>query len=52
MVLIMSIKWSFPLSRMIEVSKSGPGGSKLTTSLVDISLKFQKLISNIRQYVC
>ena len=29
---------------------SGPGCSKLTTSLVNVSLKFQTLISNIRQY--
>ena len=32
------------------VSKSGPGCSKLTTSLVNVSLKFQTLISEIRQY--
>ena len=30
--------------------KSGPGCSKLTTSLVNISLNFQKLISQICQY--
>ena len=29
---------------------SGPGCSKLTMSLVNVSLKFQMLISNIRQY--
>ena len=29
---------------------TGPGCSKLTTSLVNISLKFQTLISNICQY--
>ena len=29
---------------------SGPGCSKLTTSLVNVSLKFQKLISQIHQY--
>ena len=29
---------------------SGPGCSKLTTSLVNVSLKFQTLISNICQY--
>ena len=28
----------------------GPGCSKLTTSLVNVSLKFQTLISEIRQY--
>ena len=30
---------------------SGPGCSKLTTSLVNVSLKFQSLISNICQYI-
>ena len=30
--------------------KSGPGCSKLTTSLVNVSLKFQMLISEIHQY--
>ena len=29
---------------------SGPGCSKLTTSLVNVSLNFQKLISQICQY--
>ena len=29
--------------------QSGPGCSKLTTSLVNVSLKFQTLISNIHQ---
>ena len=29
-----------------------PGCSKLTTSLVNVSLKFQTLISEIRQYFC
>ena len=28
----------------------GPGCSKLTTALVNVSLNFQKLISKIRQY--
>ena len=31
-------------------NKSGPGCSKLTTSLVNISLNFLKLISQICQY--
>ena len=31
-------------------STCGPGCSKLTTSLVNVSLKFQTLISQIRQY--
>ena len=30
--------------------RSGPGCSKLTASLVNVSLKFQTLISNICQY--
>ena len=30
--------------------QSGPGCSKLTTSLVNVSLKFQMLISEICQY--
>ena len=29
---------------------AGPGCSKLTTSLVNVSLKFQMVISQIRQY--
>ena len=33
-----------------SVSFSGPGCSKLTTSLVNVLLKFQTLISQIRQY--
>ena len=33
-----------------ESCKSGPGCSKLTTSLVNVSLTFQTLISQIRQY--
>ena len=32
--------------------KSGPGCSKLTTSLVNVSLKFQTLISQIRHIFC
>ena len=32
------------------VCKPGPGCSKLTTSLVNVSLKFQMLISYIHQY--
>ena len=31
-------------------STTGPGCPKLTTSLVNVSLKFQMLISNIHQY--
>ena len=33
----------------IQASSSGPGCSKLTRSLVNVSLKFQTIISNIRQ---
>ena len=33
-----------------QQTKPGPGCSKLTTSLVNVSLKFQTLISDIRQY--
>ena len=33
-------------------SGPGPGCSKLTTSLVNVSLKFQMLISQIRPYFC
>ena len=32
------------------MKKSGPGCSKLTTSLVNVSLKFQTLISQISRY--
>ena len=32
------------------MERSGPGCSKLTTALVNVSLKFQMLISQIRQY--
>ena len=33
-----------------QLYKSGPGFTELTTSLVNVSLKFQKLISQIHQY--
>ena len=32
------------------INESGPGCSKLTTSLVNVSLKFQMLVSEICQY--
>ena len=32
--------------------RPGPGCSKLTTSLVDVSLKFQTLISQISNIFC
>ena len=35
---------------IICLRKSGPGCPKLTMSLVNVSLKFQTLISNICQY--
>ena len=35
---------------LTEFSRPGPGCSKLTTSLVNVSLKFQMLISEICQY--
>ena len=34
----------------LQLKTSGPGCSKLTTSLVNVLLKFQMLISNICQY--
>ena len=33
-----------------KVAQAGPGCSKLTTSLVNVSLKLQTLIFEIRQY--
>ena len=36
--------------RTFAETTPGPGCSKLTTSLVNISLKFQTLISNISKY--
>ena len=36
--------------QLIAEKKSGPGFSKLTTSLVNVSLKFQMYISQICQY--
>ena len=38
------------LSFCLSSYTSGPGCSKLTTSLVNVSLKFQMLISQIHQY--
>ena len=43
----LAIRLGFDLS-----SNTGHGCSKLTTSLVNILLKFQTLMSNIRQYFC
>ena len=39
-----------PLCQVGIICQSGPGCSKLTTSLVNVSLNFQKLISQICQY--
>ena len=39
-----------PFSSVTKVKRPGPGCSKLTTSLVNFSLNFQKLISQICQY--
>ena len=38
------------MGTILPKKRSGPGCSKLTTSLVNISLKFQTLISEICQY--
>ena len=37
---------------ILSCNASGPGYSKRTTSLVNLSLNFQKLISQICQYIC
>ena len=34
----------------VKITRSGPSCSKLTTSLVNVSLKFQMLLSEICQY--
>ena len=41
-----------PISPELCSCQTGPGCSKLTMSLVNVSLKFQKLISQICQYFC
>ena len=35
---------------ILKNTHTGPGGSKLMRSLVNVSLKFQMLISNVHQY--
>ena len=40
---------TFP-TEILSTETSGPGCSKLTMSLVNVSLKFQTLISNTCQY--
>ena len=42
--------WKIISELSILIRISGPGCSKLTTSLVNVSLNFQKLISQICQY--
>ena len=37
---------------LLPFTSSGPGCLKLTTSLVNVLLKFQTLVSQIRQYFC
>ena len=45
-------KISFSIFPTNKAYPSGPGCSKLTTSLVNVSLKVRKLISEICQYFC
>ena len=45
------MEWSFKQSLNISLWLPGPGCSKLTASLVNDSLKFQKSVSNICQYL-
>ena len=49
----MSINITFQILEMILLDKvtPGPGCSKLTMSLVNVSLKFQTLISKSRQHL-
>ena len=49
---ITTVRFPPPAGREHEIATctSGPGCSKLTMSLVNVSLKFQTLISNICQY--
>ena len=42
--------WCYPHELALLIYKSWPGCSKLTTSLVNETLKFQTLISEIYQY--
>ena len=45
----MSFHWSPSIGKPL-MTRYGAGCSKLTTALVNVSLKFQMLISQIRQY--
>ena len=44
------IRQEFTLPKLSQTCKSGPNCSKLTTSLVNVMLKFQMLVSEICQY--
>ena len=46
----LTVMSSFFFSFQNPLKSPGPGCSKLTTSLVNVSLKFQMLISEICQY--
>ena len=46
----MSCPWAEAVQKQHLKGTSGPGCSKLTMSLVNLSLKFQKLISQISRY--
>ena len=47
---VRSLVYMYIYSYVVLFLHSGPDCSKLTTSLVNISLKFQTLISQISQY--
>ena len=49
-VFIVFFVFNHPVIISISISRPGPSCSKLTTSLVNVSLKFQMLISEIPQY--
>ena len=44
------VKWQQSMVVYLHTLLTGPGCSKLTTLLVNVSLSFQKLISQICQY--
>ena len=53
LVILYFLKVSYELNTLPYASeRSGPGCSKLTTSLVNETLKFQTLISQICHYFC
>ena len=49
---IADIKFQIDGKFASNIQQPGPGCSKLTTSLVNVSLKFQTLISQTCQYIC